>query len=30
VPAERAVQIEKALNGAVTRQELRPDLYEGM
>lgn len=26
-PAERAIQIEKALNGQVTRAELRPDLF---
>jgi len=30
VPAERAVQIERVLDGAVLREELRPDLYEGM
>lgn len=30
VPAERAVAIERALDGQVLRQELRPDLYEGM
>jgi DNA-binding transcriptional regulator YdaS (Cro superfamily) len=30
VPAERAVDIEAALDGKVLRQELRPDLYEGM
>lgn len=27
LPAERAVQIERALKGAVTREELRPDLF---
>ena len=27
VPAERVIEIEKATNGEVTRQELRPDLY---
>lgn len=27
VPAERAVQIEAATKGVVTRQELRPDLW---
>ena len=27
VPAKRAIQIERAVNGAVTRYELRPDLY---
>ena len=27
VPAERAVQIEQALNGTVKRHELRPDLF---
>ena len=27
VPAEQAVPIERATNGAVTRRELRPDLY---
>lgn len=27
VPAERVLQIEKATKGAVTRQDLRPDLY---
>jgi DNA-binding transcriptional regulator YdaS (Cro superfamily) len=27
VPAERVLQIEKATKGAVTRHELRPDLY---
>lgn len=30
VPAERAVDIEHALDGLVLRQELRPDLYEDM
>lgn len=27
VPAERAVSIEKATGGQVTRRDLRPDLY---
>jgi len=27
VPAERVLKIESATNGAVTRHELRPDLY---
>jgi DNA-binding transcriptional regulator YdaS (Cro superfamily) len=27
VPATRAIEIEKATDGQVTRQELRPDLY---
>ena len=27
VPAERVIQIEQAVGGAVTRQELRPDIY---
>jgi DNA-binding transcriptional regulator YdaS (Cro superfamily) len=27
VPAERVLQIEKATKGAVSRHELRPDLY---
>lgn len=27
VTAERAAQIEKATNGAVTRNELRPDVF---
>lgn len=27
VPAERALAIERATKGAVTRYELRPDLY---
>lgn len=27
IPAERAIQIERATGGAVTRQELRPDLF---
>lgn len=27
VTAERAVQIEEATDGAITRHELRPDLY---
>jgi DNA-binding transcriptional regulator YdaS (Cro superfamily) len=27
VPAERIIDIEKATNGAVSRRELRPDLY---
>jgi len=26
-PAERVLQIEKAVDGKVTRHELRPDLY---
>lgn len=26
-PAKRAIQVEKATNGAVSRFELRPDLY---
>jgi DNA-binding transcriptional regulator YdaS (Cro superfamily) len=26
-PAERAIQLEQATGGQVTRQELRPDLY---
>jgi len=26
-PASRVLQIEKAVNGEVTRSELRPDLY---
>ena len=30
VPAERAVDLEKATLGAVTRQDLRPDLYDAM
>lgn len=30
IPAERVVDIEEACGGEVTRQELRPDLYEGM
>jgi len=29
VPAERAVDIEIALNGEVKRHELRPDLFKG-
>jgi len=28
VPAERAVEIERVTNGAVTRQVLRPDIFE--
>ena len=28
VPAERAVQLERATDGKVTRAELRPDLFE--
>lgn len=28
VSAERAIQIERATNGAVCRHELRPDLFE--
>jgi DNA-binding transcriptional regulator YdaS (Cro superfamily) len=27
IPAERAVQIESVTKGAVTRQEIRPDLW---
>src|SRR4051812_23639096 len=27
VPAERALAVEKATEGRITRQELRPDLY---
>lgn len=27
VPVERVLQIEKVVNGAVTRHELRPDIY---
>lgn len=27
VPAPYVIKIEKALNGAVTRHELRPDIY---
>lgn len=27
VPAERVLEIERATNGAVTRHQLRPDLY---
>jgi len=27
LPAERAIQIERATNGRVTRHELRPDLF---
>jgi len=30
VPAERAVQIERVTQGVVLRQNLRPDLYDGM
>lgn len=26
-PAKRVIQIEKIVNGAVTRYELRPDIY---
>ena len=29
VPIERAMQIEQVLKGAITRDELRPDLYQG-
>ena len=29
VPAERLIEIERAVEGAVTRDKLRPDLYEG-
>lgn len=28
ITAERAIQIEEVTGGAVTRQELRPDLYQ--
>lgn len=28
ITAERAIQIEKATNGKVSREELRPDLFE--
>jgi DNA-binding transcriptional regulator YdaS (Cro superfamily) len=27
VPAERALEVERATGGAVTRHDLRPDLY---
>ena len=27
LPAERAIQIERATNGRVTRYELRPDIF---
>lgn len=27
IPAERVLEVERATNGAVTRYELRPDLY---
>lgn len=27
VPAERCIEIETATDGAVTRQELRPDIF---
>ncbi|MFO1465838.1 MAG: helix-turn-helix domain-containing protein [Steroidobacteraceae bacterium] len=27
VPAERVLQVEAALNGAVSRHDIRPDLY---
>lgn len=27
VPASQVIRVEKAVNGAVTRHELRPDLY---
>jgi DNA-binding transcriptional regulator YdaS (Cro superfamily) len=27
IPAERVLDIERACNGAVTRHDLRPDLY---
>lgn len=27
IPAEYAIKIERATNGAVTRYELRPDIY---
>jgi DNA-binding transcriptional regulator YdaS (Cro superfamily) len=29
VPVERAMQIEQVLGGVITRDELRPDLYQG-
>lgn len=28
VPAEYAVEIERATSGAVTREQLRPDIFE--
>lgn len=28
IPAERAIQIETATKGHVTRQELRPDIFD--
>lgn len=30
VPAERAKQIEDVFSGAVTREEVRPDLFGGL
>lgn len=30
IPAERAVELERATGGLVLRQNLRPDLYDGM
>lgn len=30
VPPRRAVELENLFNGAVLRQELRPDLYDGL
>lgn len=30
ISAERALDVERALNGMIRRQDLRPDLYEGM
>ena len=27
LPAEYAIKVEKALNGKITRQQLRPDIY---
>lgn len=30
VPAEMAINIERVTDGAVRREELRPDIYEGM
>jgi len=29
IPAERVREVEEAVSGAVTRDSLRPDLYEG-
>jgi DNA-binding transcriptional regulator YdaS (Cro superfamily) len=28
IPAERAIEIERATGGRVTRQELRPDIFD--